>query len=63
MTIKCLAKVPVWNDTLRSWSAVFQDAVYKLKHRMIYGVVLWYLAGKDIIYLPERGIIYFDYHV
>lgn len=37
MTIKHLAKMPAWNDTLRSWSAVLQDAVYKLKYPMIYG--------------------------
>lgn len=35
VTIKHLAKVPVWNGTLRRWSAVFQDAVYKLKYQMI----------------------------
>ena len=57
--IKHLARVPVWNDTLKTLTAVLQDAIYKLKHKMIYGVVLRYLATKDKTYILER-IIYLD---
>lgn len=59
MPIKHLARVPVWNDTLKGLTAVLQDAIYKLKHKMIYGVVLRYLSTKDKTYILER-IIYLD---
>lgn len=52
--IKHLARMPVWNDTLKSLTAVLQDATYKLKHKMMYGVVLRYLATKTKLIYWKR---------